>query len=946
MKIPLFKILILETVLFGLALPAPAQVQRGSIYGTVRDATGAVLPGVVVELTSEMTAPREAITEGRGVFRFPDLDPGPYTLRATLPGFAELLRRNILVGVGTSVEIPIEMALEAVSEQILVAAATPVLDVRRQGNVTNFDQTMLNDVPTARDPWALMQHLPGVSIARPNVGGSESTNQAQLTARGDNGSNTMWNIDGVTITDMATSGASTTYFDFNVFEEVQFTTGGLDSRQQTGGLGINLVSKRGGNVLRASTRAYFSNDDLQGENVSSEQRVAGFFGNRIQQLAEYGGDVSGPLRADRLWFWVGVSRTDVRQVAANGFPDAGSVNTMAARGDAQASGATRLSFFFHRAEKLKHGRGAAPNRPPETTLDQSGPTSIFKGEASRVFAPSLFVSAKIAYVDLGFGLTPQSGLDSQAYQNGATSVWQGGFSYLRSDRSQFQTQIDGHWSRARHEMKFGFHYRETSSLDQTGWPGNATYTIINAERLGLPTGIGFAYLTRPAVVASGTDSSSLYAGDVLTLDRWTIDAGVRIDWQRARNQPSQAPANGLAPSVLPALDYPGGPYHTWTELSPRVGVTFRLTDRTIARASYARYANQLGTYIATFENTAQIGEIEYRFQDVNGDRLVQTSELLGPTGVVRNINPANPAAPYAPSRVDPALESPFTDVFVTGLEREVMPNFSLGVNAGYSEAANTTWAPFIGLTREDFVEYTPTLAGGLSLTTPVYRLKPGVTLPPGGGRVLANRDGYERRYWNIDVVATKRLADRWMFRGFLTRQQQREYFTDPARAIQDPTARVEAPGFASSFVDGGLAVTLPSGAANEFVIHSTWNYSLAGLYELPLDLSVSGTLYGRQGYPLGEVLTVNRPDGLGQTRVLLDRDLDTGRFPSPRFLDLRLEKRLAFSRVRATFDFDIFNALNSDSTLRQFSDAVTTTFRSPLEIVAPRLVRLGLRLQF
>jgi hypothetical protein len=230
------------TCLILLALPAAAQVQRGGIYGTVHDATDAVLPGVVLQLTSEITAAREATTGTRGEFRLYDLDPGVYTLRATLQGFAPLIRRDILVGIGASVAIELEMVVAEIAEEVLVAAATPVLDVRRQGNVTNFDQVMLNEVPTARDPWALMQHLPGVSIARPNVGGSESTNQAQFAARGDNGAQTMWNLDGVTITDMAALGASTTYFDFNVFEEVQFTTAGLDSRQQTGGLGINLVS--------------------------------------------------------------------------------------------------------------------------------------------------------------------------------------------------------------------------------------------------------------------------------------------------------------------------------------------------------------------------------------------------------------------------------------------------------------------------------------------------------------------------------------------------------------------------------------------------------------------------------------------------------------------------------------------------------------------------------
>ena len=120
MTISLFKIAAVQVAcLVGLALPSAAQVQRGSIYGTVHDATGAVLPGVVVQLTSEIGAPREGISESRGVYRFPDLDPGPYDLRATLPGFAPLVRPNILVGVGTSVEIGIEMVLEACPKKSL-----------------------------------------------------------------------------------------------------------------------------------------------------------------------------------------------------------------------------------------------------------------------------------------------------------------------------------------------------------------------------------------------------------------------------------------------------------------------------------------------------------------------------------------------------------------------------------------------------------------------------------------------------------------------------------------------------------------------------------------------------------------------------------------------------------------------------------------------------------
>jgi hypothetical protein len=927
------------------AAAAPAQVQRGAIYGTVHDSTGAVMPGVLLHLTSPVSAPQEITTGARGEFRFPDLDPSEYTLRATLEGFRPVVRPAVIVGVGVSVEIRIDMAVADVSEEVVVSAATPVLDLRRQGNVTNFDQTMLNEIPTARDPWALMQQLPGVSIGRPNVGGSESTNQAQFAARGDNGSNTMWNIDGVTITDMAAGGSSTTFYDFNAFEEAQFTTGSLDARQQTGGLGINLVTKRGTNDLHGSGRIFFSNDDLQGENISAEQAAAGLTGNRIMQLAEYGGDAGGPLWKERLWFWLATSRTDVRQLAINGFPDNSIINTLVARGDAQLAPSTRLSFLYHRGQKLKDGRAAGVDRPPETTWDQDGVTNIYKVEGSQIFGPGLLVSAKFAYVDSVFTLTPKSGLNGQAWRDFATQIWHGSFQFNASDRDQYQTQVDGNWSRGRHDVTFGVHQRSTTSNESNGWPGDATHTAVNLERQGVPSGIGFANITRRGVALSSTTALSGYIGDVMTTNRWTINIGVRFDRQRARNEPSSAPANGLAPSILPALEYPGGPELGWNDFSPRAGVTYRLSDKTLLRGSYARFASQLTSSLILFDNAAGGANIQYFFRDANGDRLAQASELLGPTGTVINVNPADPSAPYSPNLVDPDLSAPALQTVMAGVEREVMPNCSLGVNVGHGYASNTTWPSFIGLTREDFVEYrTAGTAGGVTSTTPVYELAPGVRLPPGNGRQLANRDGYHQRYWNVDFTGARRLANRWMVRGFLTLQQQREYFDDPPRAIQDPTPRFDpfAP-VVSGFIDGGLA---PPSASPEFVISAKWMYSVAGLYELPWGVNVAGTIYGRQGYPTVETITINRPDGLGLTGVLADADLDARRLPSVHLLDVRVQKTFEWRRLRATLNLDLFNTFNSAVTLRQFREATATTFRRPQEIVAPRLIRLGLQLQF
>ncbi len=461
-----------------------------------RDASGAVLPGAVIVLTSELSAPQEALSGVLGEFRFVNLDPGRYDLRATLDGFALYLRESIIVGVGATVELPLDLEVSARLETVRVTAATPMLESRRQGNVTNFDQVMLNDIPTARDPWALMQHLPGVTIDRPNVGGSRSATQAVIAARGDDGSNTSWNIDGVTITDPAAPGASSTYFDFNAFEEVQFTTGGIDPRQQTGALGINIVTKRGTNTWQGLARVYFTNDSLQQENLPSSLQRRGLTGNRVNQLAEYGADAGGPVKRDRIWVWGAAARNDIRQLAFTGFPDDSILNSLSAKADAQLVTANRVSFFVHRNEKLATGRFAGVTRPPETTQDQDGAVWIYKAEDAHVFGSSLFISGKVAYVDEVFALTPQGGTNAQAYQDQATSIWHGGQTITRNERAVLQTHVDGMFSRGRQEFTFGSVYREGSALERVAWPGDQTFTFINVAGLPANSGLGPAHRAR------------------------------------------------------------------------------------------------------------------------------------------------------------------------------------------------------------------------------------------------------------------------------------------------------------------------------------------------------------------------------------------------------------------------------------------------------------------
>ena len=371
---------------------------------------------------------------------------------------------------------------------------------------------MLNEVPTARDPWALMQHLPGVSIGRPNVGGSESTNQAQFAARGDNGANTMWNIDGVTITDMAAAGASTTYFDFNVVRG-----SAVHDRRHGSAPADRRPRHQHGVASAAPTRCARSAGSTSPTTIC---RARTSRARRTPPACRAIGFSSSPSTAatsadrcghDRLWFWGGVSQKrrssarDQRVIRTDGV-----INTAAARGDAQLGTATRASrSLYHRAEKLKWRpvcrRGPAAGNDAESGWARRTST---RPRSSHVFGPALFLSGKFAYVDLGFGLTPQGGLDGAgvARLRGAGLARQLQ-TFSRSDRAQYPDPGRRQLVARRHDVKFGFQHRRTSSHETGGWPGDRDASPSSTSRpsgcrraSGLPT----SRAGRPSSTETGT----------------------------------------------------------------------------------------------------------------------------------------------------------------------------------------------------------------------------------------------------------------------------------------------------------------------------------------------------------------------------------------------------------------------------------------------------------
>jgi hypothetical protein len=213
-----------------------AQASSGNIYGSVADASGAVLPGATVTLSGANTGGRTTASGVQGDFRFLNLDPGTYKLSVSMKGFGTI-NRDVVVTTGQSVNLEFAMKVAGQSEEVTVTAETPVVDTHRVGTATTLTKEELAQVPQSRDPWAVLKTVPGVIVDRVNIGGNESGQQSGFASKGSLPSDTQWNLDGVVITDVNSNGASSSYYDFDAFEEINVTTGGGDLKVATGGIG-------------------------------------------------------------------------------------------------------------------------------------------------------------------------------------------------------------------------------------------------------------------------------------------------------------------------------------------------------------------------------------------------------------------------------------------------------------------------------------------------------------------------------------------------------------------------------------------------------------------------------------------------------------------------------------------------------------------------------------
>ena len=973
-----------------LADSAFAQVgtRAGAIFGRVQDDKGAPLPGVntTLECTS-IGAPQTATTGPTGGFRFANIPPGVCSVTLSLEGFTEIRQEEVRVSIGGEVQLSITMR-PTLEEEFVVVADTPVVDTRKLGNETTFNSEYMEEVPSGRDPWTMIEQTPGVDNDRINIAGSEGGQQTNFFARGDGFASNTWRYDGVTAEDNAALGA-TTYYDFDAFEEVQITSGGADASIGKSGVVVNIVTKRGGNKWEANVSGYYTSDDLQSDNTPDEilanptvNPVTGVpitRSNRIDQVYEYGFDLGGPIVKDKLFAWGSYRKNQVDLVTRVGLFDKTELISWNLKTNFNMNQSNELQFSIWTNDKNKSGRTFDPgNQAEETTWNQGSPGTIFDKypTVQHTWIPNdhTILTSRYGYFAISFGLEPSGGNQvPMIYLLDAGRWEETGFFVTPIDRPTHSINSDlnvfrENWAGGDHEFKFGFEYSHNKLSTFSSYGIGYLIYDYYLQPGGGPLTSGFVKAQYFVDGHTKYQTFSAYVTDTIRMDRLTLNLGARFDTQDGENEASTLPAVPNFEAVLPGLNYQGGPgTDRFSYVSPRLGATYDLTGdgRTILRGNYALYYSSYGPGFDTYSNPTftYIGASSIYYTNLNGDRRLQPGEIdFSSVQFYGGLTPGGFDEDLFESRLayDPDLHETPIHEFIVGFERELFKDFSFAANFTHRTyngtiAAVPTRADGSVVQPSDFIPQTP-LQINTSLgnfTVPYSVLADGVN---DGSALLTNIDEYDQTYNGIDLIGRKRMSNNFMINASLTLQQQKAHYDGgnsyfittgdgfPGLPYGDPLAVPNYDDQLYAFVSAG------SGKAGIYPF-SEWTMRLSGVYQLPWDMTVGGFIRYQQGQPRPLFARV-AGGGLSQfygtgTNNVLVAPMDTFRYENLFTLDLNLRKTFEIGAYgRLTGSVDVFNITNSNQVILRENRVNISSFSALQENLSPRAVRFGLRYSF
>jgi hypothetical protein len=937
-------------------VPPPATLAQtvgtaaGALEGTVTDGTRAVLPGVTVLLSSPALMGRHAAqTDAEGFYRFPALPPGDYALTFTLDGFRSLRHENVRVGVGFTAAIDVVLDLATREEGVVVVGRdSPVVDKQSTAVVTRFETSQLANLPGARNMSSILAATPAVQVNRFDVGGNTATSGVENGAYGTAGNNRPM-VEGIDTTGVQGSGFT---FDYGSVAEVSVHTAAHSLEWPKPGVQIQFIAKSGGNQYRGTLYTAYESGAWQSFNIDANQIVRGVEGggglsprdtNRLSSYHDFNADVGGYVRKDVLWWYASFRDLAVaaRQVNFPVKPLRTRVSNYSGKGTYRFMSNNTLVAYaqagrHHQPNRLissgltSLNAATAINDSEESTSEQRSWGWIWKSEWNSAIGDKAFVDVRAG--QFGVDAHDQPNGSSPRFEDVAAQRVTGGnrdarFTTRREQVfgsvSYFKDSLFGS-----HHFKGGGEAYRTTATDswRASFPGDVLHVVQN----GTPREV--FQLETPSTSAAGFWAYGAYASDSWRLNnRVTLNLGLR--WDRFR-------------IFLPAQEHPVGRFNPtlqtfaaidnvidWNVLSPRIGFVTDLTGdgRTVLKTSYAQYSSTPGTPTASNVNAnSGLWWERYTWTDLNGSGVWEPGEegrSLGSRGGV------------AVERLDPEARLPFVREVAAWVERELPAN--VGLRAGlvwrgeqqHFQRHNAN-QPFEAFTVPVLIP-DPGLDGALGTADDRAPIA-GRQLTPAlvGQRtdnVFANVPNSDSQYLTLDLTAARRFDGRWsLVAGFA-----HTWSDDQAGAYGGQSVRQnQFPLTPNDLINAG-----PDGRY-EF---REWMLKVFGTYQAPWDLRITPFLRHQSGQPFGR--TFSTALNYGNNIRILAEPIGTRRMDNVTILDVRVEKGFRIRGIDRVSGFvDVFNLLNANSELDiSWSSG---SFLQPLNIVAPRIARIGAKLEW
>ena len=941
---------------------------QAAIAGVVKDTTGSVMPGVLVEASSPalIEKTRSVVTDSAGQYKIVDLSPGTYQVSFTLAGFKTVRRADIILEGTFTAPVNADLQIGSVEETITVTGASPTVDIINTQKSFVANREILDAIPTTdRNTVSRALLIPGTTVT-PFVLG-----QFNLTSHGSSVSDFTMAIDGLRVNNLCGSGQySGFYMNDAAVQELTYSTGSESAEIQSSGIRVNSVPKDGGNKFSGSMFLYGQGSSLQADNRSDAVKAAGITIAGTAYDYQINPSFGGPLAKDKLWFYFTYKYQNAKvYVPSSHFSD-GSPAFRNLMGN--YSGVGRVTWAASSKDRIRvyvekqfngefyNGFNTYAVTTPEASTDAFGRGWIPQVRWTRAQSNKLLLEAGLAYYTQPYeqncsAIAPAGALP---HLNGSTGLLTGRCGYLippySSTTKDYSAMASASYVTGSHAIKFGM---------TDGWGENSRTFAPNANINTLITLNGVVpgvndfpvqvavYNTPTTGIQNVNSDLGLYGQDTWTMKRLTLNYGARFDHFNASVPAESAPAS----TFIAARDFPAIPnVPNWNDWALRLAAAYDVSGdgKTAFKASAGKYvASQAAGYAQTFNGmNGTTQTVTWTDLDRNGTIFdaagnIQANEVIGGTSNFGQIT----------ARPDPSLARGYNWEYSAQVQRELMPRMSVTVGFYHRDFYNLQVVDNQNLTAADWTALsiaTPTdprlpLSGQ---AIPLYTLnanKVGIATD----NLLTYSTQNKSAYNGFEVSANIR-RDKFILFGGVTTDRLITTACDGSNATDGTSGRDNPNGL--RFCESVRATSgQPAG-----VFRTTVKASAA--YSFPYDIQVSGSFASIPGPAIAANYTVTSLLAGGRTIVGSTAGANTIVVnlvePNTLFLDtvnrldMRFGKTFRFSNVKIQGFADVFNVLNAGTVLsiNQTYGAVPSSnaWNAPLTIMDGRYVRFGLQMNF